>query len=353
LLLQLTRALLVNLLHQIGYSFVKELVILPFATGMSLALTFLTLKTVRPEAKYIIWPRIDQKTCFKSMFTANMIPIVIEPIIDNNGEIQTNIKAIEEAIANNSNEEILCVFSTTSCFAPRGYDDIKSIAILCKEKEVPHIVNNAYGIYCTKIRDDILQSLSKGRIDCLVSSTDKNFMVPVGGSIIYSSNNIKTCKFNLIEKIQQNYPGRASASPIIDMFITLLEMGKNKYLDLIKERKEMFKILKQKMTVIAEFYGEKIIETKNNKISISMTLCNTICKSLSTKKEITYLGSLFFNRQISGIKIIARSSYMDFNGYKFANYGGHSNDYQYLPYVVFAAAIGIKLEDVTYKLIKD
>jgi len=64
------------------------------------------------------------------------------------------------------------------------------------------------------------QSVKKGKIDIIISSTDKNFMVPVGGSLIYSSNK------DMINKLKKNYPGRASMAPIRDLFITLLEMGK-------------------------------------------------------------------------------------------------------------------------------
>lgn len=58
----------------------------------------------------------------------------------------------------------------------------------------------------------------------IVSSTDKNFMVPVGGSIIYGNDK------KLIKSISELYPGRASAAPILDLFITLLSMGKDGYL---------------------------------------------------------------------------------------------------------------------------
>lgn len=45
-------------------------------------------------------------------------------------------------------------------------------------------------------------------------------MVPVGGTIIFSpiKNNIKL--------IQEMYPGRASSGSILDLFVTLLQMGK-------------------------------------------------------------------------------------------------------------------------------
>jgi len=73
------------------------------------------------NAKYVIWPRIDQKTCFKSMFTANLTPIVIEPILDKL-ELTTNLDEIEKQIKLYGADNIHCIFSTTSCFAPRGYD---------------------------------------------------------------------------------------------------------------------------------------------------------------------------------------------------------------------------------------
>ena len=99
------------------------------------------------------------------------------------------------------------------------------------------------------------------------------------------------------------------------------------------------------MSVIASKYKERIIETPNNKISLAMSL-TTICQNAKDKNEITYLGSLFYFRQISGIRIIAPSPEMDFNGYKFKNYGSHSNEYKVIPYCSFACAIGITDQEI-------
>lgn len=82
--------------------------------------------------------------------------------------------------------KILCVLSITSCFAPRAYDSVKDIAVLCQKSDIAHVINNAYGLQCSRVSNDISQSISSGRVDALISSTDKNFMVPVGGSIIYA-----------------------------------------------------------------------------------------------------------------------------------------------------------------------
>ena len=54
----------------VGAVHVKHCIVVPVATGMALVLTMLALRTLRPSAKYVIWPRIDQKSCFKSIITA-------------------------------------------------------------------------------------------------------------------------------------------------------------------------------------------------------------------------------------------------------------------------------------------
>ena len=140
---------------------------------------------------------------------------MIEPILINE-ELTTNIEEVVKNIELYGADNILCVFSTTSCFSPRGYDNIKELSIICKKYKIYHVVNNAYGIYCTKVIDILNQSVKAGTIDVLISSTDKNFMVPVGGSLVYSSNE------NIITKIKKNYPGRASLSPVMDLLLLYL-----------------------------------------------------------------------------------------------------------------------------------
>ena len=57
-------------------------------------------------------------------------------------------------------------------------------------------------------------------------------MTPVGGAVVFSSNKKQMIEF------AQFYPGRASSSPIIDLFCNLMSMGKSGLKVLIKERKE-------------------------------------------------------------------------------------------------------------------
>ncbi len=68
----------INALNKLlGYSTIKDALVLPFATGMSLTITLLALKSQNPEAEYVIFPRIDQKTCLKCIYTANLKPILV------------------------------------------------------------------------------------------------------------------------------------------------------------------------------------------------------------------------------------------------------------------------------------
>ena len=42
---------------------------------MSLAFTMLSVRHTKPEAKYVLMPRIDQKSCVKSILTAGKIAL--------------------------------------------------------------------------------------------------------------------------------------------------------------------------------------------------------------------------------------------------------------------------------------
>lgn len=53
-----------------GVKAVVSAFVVPMATGMTLMLCMLAFKSMRPEARYVLWPRIDQKSCFKSIVTA-------------------------------------------------------------------------------------------------------------------------------------------------------------------------------------------------------------------------------------------------------------------------------------------
>lgn len=95
--------------------------ILPSATGMGIVLTLLTLKQTKPLANTVLWTRIDQKSCIKAIKAAGLELEVIPNLIEGD-ELRTNLEVLESTINKIGVDNILCVVSTTSCFAPRSPD---------------------------------------------------------------------------------------------------------------------------------------------------------------------------------------------------------------------------------------
>eukprot|EP01133_Synstelium_polycarpum_P014260 gene14260-16832_t len=264
---KLTHYLVLHAMALAGIEKIDQCLVLPMATGMSIAITLMTLKATKrpPTARYVLWPRIDQKSCLKAIATAGLIPIVIPNILVGD-VITTNLELIEETIKSLGPENIVCVCSTTSCFAPRVPDKIIEISTLCKQYDIGHIINNAYGLQCTKITHQISQSCRLGRVDAFVQSTDKNFMVPVGGAIIAGPDK------NFIDAISKNYPGRACGTPVLDLFITLLSMGKTGYKALLDERKKLYTYFTESLATMVKEFGGRILATPDNRISFGITL---------------------------------------------------------------------------------
>ena len=62
--------------------------------------------------------------------------------------------------------------------------------------------------------------------------------------------------------------GRASGSPTMDLFITLLSLGRVGYCKLLADRKEMYQYLLRQLALCAERHNQRLLKTKNNPISI-------------------------------------------------------------------------------------
>ena len=80
-----------------------------------------------------------------------------------------------------------------------------AVAEVCGKLGVPHIVNNAYGVQsskCMHIIEEARRAHKGRRVDAFVQSTDKNLMVPVGGSIISGYD------AEFVKSISKNYPGK-------------------------------------------------------------------------------------------------------------------------------------------------
>lgn len=286
----------VDFIQTCGITEVKDCIVLPLATGMSISMCLLSLRLTNPTAKYVIWFRVDQKTCLKSILTTGLEPIIIDPVLEGD-ELNTNLPALREKLESIKREEILCIIPTTSVFAPRLPDDIVGVSKLAKEFSIPVIVNNAYGLQSGATCKAIDRAIRVGRVDMLISSTDKNMLVPVGGALVYSPQS------GMVDLVRKNYPGRASMSPILDVFITLLSMGKRELRSVLKEREDCYQYLMDRLGEVAEKYKQRVLRTPRNPISIAVTLDNPFPEDDAfeySDEDITKFGAMLYTRGVSG-----------------------------------------------------
>ena len=332
LLYKLTNVLATDALKRAGATGIQESLVLPVATGMSVALTLTALRKLRPKAKYVVWPRIDQKSCLKAVSTAQATPLVVENLLEGD-ELRTDVEAVRRRIAEVGAENVLCVLSTTSCFAPRGVDKLLDLARLCAELDVPHVCNNAYGVQCKLCMKAIAAASRHGRLDAFVQSTDKNFLVPVGGAVVSTCS--PTHGKALIAKLSATYPGRASVAPILDLFITLLHLGADGWTALLARREAMLPTFRERLAAVAHAHGERLLETPHNSISMAVTLTGG-----GGGRSPTAMGAQLWVRLISGCRIIAPTSKAkDVAGISFPNYGAHCDKYP-VAYFTAACALG-------------
>ena len=164
-------------------------ILLPLCTGMSMSLLLGSIRVAEESSDddnddapikkdIVLWSRIDQKSCFKAINSAGLICVVVPTKVEKD-EVVTDIDAMQAALTEHG-ERVLAVITTASCFAPRVPDAVDEVAKLCKASNVYHVINNAYGLQCAKTSKLINRACVVGRVDAIVCSTDKNFLVPVG-----------------------------------------------------------------------------------------------------------------------------------------------------------------------------
>jgi O-phospho-L-seryl-tRNASec:L-selenocysteinyl-tRNA synthase len=290
---------------------------------------------------------MDQKTCLKCIVAANLEPLIVNNLIEGD-QVITNLPLLSQIIEEKGADNILCVLSTTSCFSPRSPDKIIEISKLCLEKSIGHVVNNAYGIQSSKCCQLISEASRVGRVDAFVQSLDKNFLVPVGGAVIASRDD------TFIKEVSKLYPGRGSINPILDVFITLLSMGANGWKKILKERKERFLLLKEKLEVFASKEGEKLLKTPDNPFSLSLTLTpknnnnnNNNNNNLSPPSSFDpqLLGGMLFSRFVSGTRVVDPHKTTTVCNIPFEGYGSHVTGYP-TAYLNTSCTVGITQSDI-------
>ncbi|EFN58500.1 hypothetical protein CHLNCDRAFT_19872 [Chlorella variabilis] len=334
LLAKLTHLLAADALEAAGLREVGQALVVPLATGMAITATLLALRGTRPPAaRYVLWPRIDQKTCLKSIQASGFEPVVVPLRLE--GDQLALCQQVEQLGA----DAIACIVTTTSCFAPRAADDVVAVAKLCQQAGVAHIINNAYGP--TAAPWSCLQVCSawrKGRVDAVVQSTDKNFMVPVGGAVIAA----RAGATQLVERVASLYPGRACMSPLLDLLITLLHWGATGWRRMLQQREQLHSATARLLRQFAEQHGERVLETPGNPISLALSLASF---GPAAGPPITFLGSMLFGRCVSGTRVVARGKRAEVGGLAFAGYGAHHDAYP-CDYLTVAAALGTLEADI-------
>lgn len=402
-------------------------------------------ETQRPNScRFIIWPRIDQKTALKCIESAGFeaVPVSLRPapvfhchstssrgrhkcakskyfhsqtctcshIHNTTGSssasshssthpffLQVHVEDIASAVELAGGPgAVLCILSTTSCFAPRLPDDVVAISRYAQEKNIPYVVNNAYGTQSRTIMKQIETAQRKYRVDYVIQSGDKNFLVPVGGAIVASSS------ADLIRRVGALYAGRASASPIVDLFITALHLGRSGMKELWRRREEVWAYMVSRVKDFAQNRRERLVEELNsgcseclsqkddssssancfhslpfrNNISLAVTmnrfgLCeeeeagSPVAKetgpeemlgnfSLSAKnheKQISAckeFGAKLFRSRVTGPRVIIPDPdglTVIADKYRFRSYGCHQ-DFPLCPLLVMACGIGMMKEEV-------
>ncbi|MHA2001426.1 MAG: O-phosphoseryl-tRNA(Sec) selenium transferase [Promethearchaeota archaeon] len=334
LMQNLTNRVVLSLIKDIELPNVKGALTLPFSTGMTIALSIRGILNYYSEEidfhkkHRIIMTQVDHKSPQKGI---KFIGGTLEIIPGHFGEnyfakegVYTSIQEIEEILLKHP-DEICAIVSSSAFFAPRVPDDLKSIAKLAKKYNIIHIINNSYGVQSPKLMKLIRQAIDAGRVDAIVQSTDKCFLTPVGGAIITSPNK------DLIQAISKAYAGRASASPVLHLLVSLLSMGKQGYFTRIHQQQESRLVLEEEMNKIAEKFDEHIIQSQNP-VSCAMTLSNL------PKNDLTRLGGLLYNLRVTGPRVVQLPE---------KPFGSCTNPNEYsTPYIVMNAAIGVKKEHI-------
>jgi len=199
---------------------------------------------------------------------------------------------------------------------------VKEIAKIAEKKGLVHIVNHAYGFQSREWTQVVRAAMDAGRVDAVVQSTDKNFLTPVGGTIIACPEGERA------EMISKTYPGRASAAPVAQFLAAILALGINGYEKLRDEQEKVRRYLDEHLAETASKIGQRVLKV-NNPVAAAMTL-----NKLDAKK----VGGALFNLRVTGPRALAPT-----------DFGTCCKEY-HTAYLTINAAIGSTLRDVDLAL---
>jgi len=172
-----------------------------------------------------------------------------------------------------------------------------------------------------------------------------------GGAIVLSPTK------GIIDNIGKIYAGRASSSPILDLFITLLSMGMAGYQRLLQNRTNLLDSFKCRLAQVAERHGERLLQCPSNTISFGITLDDLSRRQSqadeseedylkSIESDISGFGSVLFSRCVSGTRVVPRGVTKTMGkSQKFAGFGSSHDKFPHA-YMTAACAIGLSGAEV-------
>lgn len=309
---QLANSLAYHSLRKLGLPNIKGAFVAPLSTGMSLFLSLAYSKKIH-GGKIVVYPRVDHRSPMKAVELSGGIIEIVEGELDGDAVVVPPEK-VHECLT----EDVYAVLSTTTFFPPREPDFIKEIAKICRDENIPHIINNAYGVQSPEIMEMIRRAVDAGRVDAIVQSTDKNFLTPVGGSIIASPS------AETLGEISRMYAGRADANPVLQFLVSILKLGLEGYVKLREEQKKARNELEKRVSEIAEKFGERVLDVFNP-VACAMTLECT---------DVRSVGGALYNLRVTGPRAIEKGSF-----------GSCMDDYPH-SYITMNAAIGVEKKDI-------
>ena len=299
-------------IKRFGAPNIKNALVFPVATGMALALALCAARNLNGR-KEVVYPQIDLKTPLKAIHLAGLHERTVK------GEVyEEAVNVPPEEIEKAVNENTAAILSTTTFFAPREPDKIKEIAKIAKEKNIPHIINNAYGVQSREIMKHVRGAIDAGRVDAIVQSTDKNFLTPVGGAIIASPNE------EFLDTVSETYAGRATAAPIVQFLAAVLSIGLEGYEKLRTIQEENRKFLESSLKEVAERHSQRILNV-HNPISVAMTL-----EGKNAKK----IGQVLYTARVNGARALEKNDF------------GVCCPRYISPYINFDAGIGMQKNEI-------
>ncbi len=312
LLQYFANGLALDALKRFGLPNIDGAFVVPLTTGMTLAMTLAAARGLSGGGE-VVYPRVDHRSPLKAIEFVGMKAKVVEGEVFGDA-VRVPVENIRDAIS----EETGAIVSTTTFFPPREPDDVKEIAKICRDQDVPHIINNAYGVQSRKIMSQIRAAIDSGRVDAVVQSTDKNFLTPVGGSVVCSPDE------EFLRKTSQTYAGRATAAPIAQFLASILSLGEEGYERLRDDQEKNRERLEMLVGDIAQRHQQRLLKAFNP-IAVAMTLSGY---------NVQKVGGALYNERVTGPRALGPTDF----GVCCRKY--HS------PYLTLNAAIGSREQDI-------